>query len=214
MANTNVAFGMKPINTAGSTPATSGTNAYFIDSSASAIFQGSPVIATNGGEIARASSASADTLKLLGVFAGCEYVSSATGKKVFSNYWPGSGADTNFDIIGHVYDNPMQRFVICTDGTITDRATAIATIFENAEFSAESGQGAQDGSTTTGISAAQLDISTVDASDLSHPLKIVGILDDEENQDFTAAGIPMIVMINNHALTAPATGGSAEGTVA
>ena len=32
MANVNVAFGLKPINTAGSTPATSGTNAYFIDS--------------------------------------------------------------------------------------------------------------------------------------------------------------------------------------
>ena len=156
MANANVGFGLKPINTAGSTPATSGTNAYFIDSAASAIFQGSPVIATNGGEIAVSSSASGDTLKFVGVFAGCEYVSSSTGKKVFSNYWPGSGADTNFDIIGHVYDNPMQRFVICSDASLTDKATAIATIFEGAEFSAESGKGAANGSTTTGISAAPL----------------------------------------------------------
>ena len=31
MANANVGFGLKPINTFGSTPATSGTNAYFID---------------------------------------------------------------------------------------------------------------------------------------------------------------------------------------
>ena len=209
MANANVGFGLKPINTAGSTPATSGTNAYFIDSAASAIYQGSPVIATNGGEIAVSSSASGDTLKFVGVFAGCEYVSSTTGKKVFSNYWPGSGADTNFDIIGHVYDNPMQRFVICSDASLTNKAGAIATIFEGAEFSAESVTGAADGSTTTGISAAQLDVSTVDASDLSHPLKIVGIMDDPENADFTAAGIPLIVMINNHALLA----GSAEATV-
>ena len=208
MPNTNVGFGLKPLS-----HIDLGTNAYFIASSASAIYQGSPVIATNDGTIARSSSASGDTLKLLGVFYGCEYVSSTTGKKTFSNYWPGSGADTNFDIIGYVYDNPNQRFVVCTDGTITNRATAIATIFENAEFSAESGKGAQDGSTTTGISATQLDISTADAADLSHPLKIVGILDDEENQDFAAAGIPMIVTINNHALTAPATGGSAEGTI-
>lgn len=205
MPNTNVGFGLKPLS-----HVDMGTNAYFIDSAASAIYQGSPVIATNGGEIAVSSSASGDTLKFVGVFAGCEYVSSTTGKKVFSNYWPGSGADTNFDIIGHVYDNPNQRFVICTDGTITDRATAIATIFENAEGSAESGKGLANGSTTTGISAAQLDISTADAADLSHPFKIVGILDDEENQDFTAAGIPMIVMINNHALAA----GNAEATVA
>lgn len=210
MANANVGFGLKPINTAGSTPATSGTNAYFIDSAASAIYQGSPVIATDGGEIAVSSSASGDTLKFVGVFAGCEYVSSSTGKKVFSNYWPGSGADTNFDIIGHVYDNPMQRFVICSDASLTNKAGAIATIFELAEFSAESGKGAANGSTTTGISAAQLDVSTVDASDLSHPLKIVGVMDDPENADFTAAGIPLIVMINNHALLA----GSAEATVA
>src|SRR6056300_701136 len=193
MANANVGFGLKPINTAGSTPATSGTNVYFIDSAASAIYQGSPVIATDGGEIAVSSSASGDTLKFVGVFAGCEYVSSTTGKKVWSNYWPGSGADTNFDIIGHVYDNPMQRFVVCSDATLTNKAGAIATIFELAEFSAESGKGADDGSTTTGISAAQLDVSTVDAADLSHPLKIVGVLDDPENADFTAAGIPLIV---------------------
>lgn len=213
MANANVGFGMKPINTAGSTPATSGTNAYHIKSDASAIFQGSPVIATNDGTVAVSSSASGDTLKFLGVFAGCEYVSSSTGKKVFSNYWPGSGADTNFDIIANVYDNPMQRYIVCSDASLTDKATAIAAIFESAEFSAESNKGAADGSTTTGISAAQLDVSTVDAADLSHPLKIVGILDDPENADFTAAGIPLIVMINNHALTAPATGGSAEGAI-
>jgi len=194
MANTNVAFGLKPINTAGSTPATSGTNAYFIDSAASAIYQGSMVKADNGGEIV-VCSATGDTEAPVGVFAGCEYVSSVTGKKVFSNYWPGSGANTNFDIIGYVYDNPMQRFVIATDATITDKATAIAAIFENSQFN----NGAS-GSTVTGISSAQLDVATLDAANASLPLKIVGILDDAENQDFTAAGIPMIVMLNNHAL--------------
>ena len=194
MANTNVAFGLKPINTAGSTPATSGTNAYFIDSSASAIFQGSMVKADNGGEIVICS-ATGDTEAPVGVFAGCEYVSSVTGKKVFSNYWPGSGANTNFDIIGYVYDNPMQRFIVATDATITDKATAVAAIFENSQFA----NGAS-GSTTTGISSAQLDVATLDASDTSLPLKIVGILDDVENQDFAAAGIPLIVMLNNHAL--------------
>lgn len=194
MANTNVAFGLKPINTAGSAPATQGTNAYFIDSAASAIFQGSMVKADNGGEIVICS-ASGDTEAPVGVFAGCEYVSSTTGKKVFSNYWPGSGADTNFDIIGFVYDNPLQRFVIATDATITNKATAVAAIFENSQFNS----GAS-GSTTTGISSAQLDVATLDSSNASLPLKIVGILDDVENQDFAAAGIPMIVMLNNHAL--------------
>ena len=194
MANTNVAFGLKPINTAGSTPATSGTNAYFIDSAASAIFQGSMVKADNGGEIVICS-ATGDTEAPVGVFAGCEYVSSTTGKKVFSNTWPGTGADTNFDIIGYVYDNPMQRFVIATDASITDKATAVAAIFENSQFA----NGAS-GSTVTGISSAQLDVATLDSSDKSLPLKIVGIADDVENQDYAAAGLPLIVMLNNHAL--------------
>ena len=152
------------------------------------------VKADNGGEIVICS-ASGDTEAPVGVFAGCEYVSSTTGKVVHSNYWPGSGADTNFDIIGYVYDNPLQRFVICTDATITNKATAVAAIFENSQFN----NGAS-GSTTTGISSAQLDVATLDSSNASLPLKIVGIQDDPENADFTAAGIPMIVMLNNHAL--------------
>ena len=194
MANVNVAFGLKPINTAGSTPATQGTNAYLIASNASAIYQGSAVKAVNGGSIA-IGSATGDTVAFVGVFAGCEYVSSSTGKKVFSNFWPGSGADTNFDIIGHVYDNPLQRFIVCTDATFTDQATAEAAIFENTQFNSGAG-----GSTVTGISNAQMDVATLDSSNASLPLKIVGILDDPDSADFTAAGIPMIVMINNHAL--------------
>jgi len=195
MANTNVAFGLKPINVAGSAPATQGTNAYFIGSTANAIYQGSPVKADNGGSIVVAS-ATGDTEALVGVFAGCEYVSASTGKKTFSNYWPGSGsADTDFDIIGYVYDSPMQRFIVCTDASITDEATAKAAIFENAAMSS----GAS-GSATTGISSAAMDIDGLSSANTSLPLKVVGIQKDVDNEDFAAAGIQMIVMINNHAL--------------
>ena len=195
MANVNVAFGLKPINATGSAPATQGTNAYFIGGTANAIYQGSPVKADNGGSIVVAS-ATGDTEALVGVFAGCEYVSATTGKKTFSNYWPGSGsADTNFDIIGYVYDSPMQRFIVCTDASITDEATARAAIFENAAMSS----GAS-GSTTTGISSAAMDIDGLSSANTSLPLKVVGIQKDVDNEDFAAAGIQMIVMINNHAL--------------
>ena len=54
---------------------------------------------------------------------------------MFSNTWPGSGsADTNFDITGFVYDNPLQRFIIATDATFTNEATAKASIFENTQL--------------------------------------------------------------------------------
>lgn len=195
MANVNVAFGLKPINAAGSAPATQGTNAYFIGGTADAIYQGSPVKADNGGSIVVAS-ATGDTEALVGVFAGCEYVSATTGKKTFSNYWPGSGsADTDFDIIGYVYDSPMQRFIVCTDASITDEATARAAIFENAAMSS----GAS-GSTTTGISSAAMDVDGLSSANTSLPLKVVGIQKDVDNEDFAAAGIQMVVMINNHAL--------------
>jgi hypothetical protein len=205
MANSTGAFGLRPINLAGGAPNSQGTNAYFIASGASAIYNGSPVIAVNGGDIAITGSASGDTYKHIGAFAGCEFVSSVTGKKTWSNYWPGSGANTNFDIVGYVYDNPTQRFVIATDATFTNRATARAAIFENTQF--DSGTS---GSTTTGQSSASMDVATLDASNASLPLKILGIYDDPTSQDFAAAGIQMIVMFNNHALLQA----DSEGTVA
>ena len=205
MANTSGAFGLRPINLAGGAPNSQGTNAYYIASDASAIYNGSPVIATNGGTIAITGSASGDTYKHLGAFNGCEYVSSVTGKKTWSNYWPGSGANTNFDIVGYVYDNPTQRFVIATDASFTDRATAKAAIFENSQFNTGTS-----GSTVSGVSSASLDVATLDASDASLPLKILGIYDDPTNQDYAAAGLQMIVMFNNHALLEA----NSEGTVA
>jgi hypothetical protein len=195
MANTSGAFGLRPINLAGGAPNSQGTNAYFIASDASAIYNGSPVIATNGGTIAITGSASGDTYKHLGAFNGCEYVSSVTGKKTFSNFWPGSGANTDFDIVGFVYDNPTQRFVIATDASFTNRATAKAAIFESTQFNTGTS-----GSAVSGVSSASLDVATLDASNASLPLKILGIYDDPTNQDYAAAGLQMIVMFNNHAL--------------
>jgi len=194
MANSNVKFGLKPINAMGGTNPGS-TNMYFIASDASAIFQGSPVQAElSGGTIQVLGNATGDTKQILGVFAGCEYVDNVTKKLKFSNTWPGSGsADTNHDIKGFVYDNPMQRFIICSDGTNTDRATAKADIFKTAEI-----ENATAGNTTTGISNAQIDISTAEDSDPSNPLLILGIQEDVENADHSAAGIQYIVKLNNH----------------
>jgi hypothetical protein len=205
MANTSGAFGLRPINLAGGAPNSQGTNAYYIASDASAIYQGSPVIATNGGTIAITGSASGDTYKHVGAFNGCEYVSSVTGKKTFSRYWPGSGADTNYDIVGYVFDNPTQRFTIATDASFTNRATAKAAIWENSQFNTGTS-----GSTVSGVSSAGLDVATLDATNESLPLKILGIYDDPTNQDYAAAGLQMIVMFNNHALLQA----NSEGTVA
>jgi len=196
MANANVAFGFKPVGMHGSSPATQGTSQYFIASDASAIFQGSPVKAELTGGTIQIGSASGNGDQLVGIFAGCEFVDATTGKLRFSNTWPGSGsANTNFDIKGFVYDNPAQRFIIASDGTNTDRATAKVDIFKTADIAS----GAS-GNTTTGISSAVLDISTAEDTDTSNCVMILGIHEDVTNADHSAAGVSYIVKINNHAL--------------
>ena len=197
MANANVAFGFKPVGMHGSSPATQGTSQYFIASDASAIFQGSPVKAELTGGTIQIGSASGNGDQLVGIFAGCEFVDATTGKLRFSNTWPGSGsANTNFDIKGFVYDNPAQRFIIASDGTNTDRATAKVDIFKTADIAS----GAS-GNTTTGISSAVLDISTAEDTDTSNCVMILGIHEDVTNADHSAAGVSYIVKINNHALS-------------
>ncbi len=197
MANINVAFGFKPVGKHGSSPATQGTSQYFIASDASAIFQGSPVKAELTGGTIQIASASGNGDQFVGIFAGCEFVDATTGKLRFSNTWPGSGsANTNFDIKGFVYDDPSQRFIIASDGTNTDRATAKADIFKTADIAS----GAS-GNTTTGISSAVLDISTAEDTDTSNCVMILGIHEDVTNADHSAAGVSYIVKINNHALS-------------
>ena len=197
MANANVKFGMKPISVIGG--GINSTNQYFIKSDASAIFQGSPVeVELTGGTAAIITTAGGDQKQLLGVFAGCEYVDASTGKLTFKNTWAGSGtADTNHDIKCFIYDNPMQKYIIASNGTNTSRATAKVDIFRTAIMAT-----ATAGNTTTGLSSAMIDISSAEVSDPSNPLMIVGIHDDVTNADHSAAGISYIVKINNHVFAA------------
>ena len=66
------------------------------------------------------------------------------------------------------------------------------------------------GDDTSGLSSASADLDTINTT-AAFPLRIVGVMDDPENSDFTAAGIPLIVRINNH-FNAP-NGSIVQGTV-
>ena len=98
----------------------------------------------------------------------------------------------------------MQTFVIASDASLTNEAAARAHVFANANFAA----GAS-GSTTTGISSGKLGVSTIATTAALH-LRIIGIQDDVENQDFAAAGIGLIVRLNNSFNSA--NGGISAGT--
>jgi len=205
MANTNGAFGLRPIGKVGQNANSTGATEYRIAAgNTNAIYQGSPVIPLSTGVIDIVGADAGGTVGLLGVFWGCEYVSSTTGEKIFSNYWPGSGADTDHPVKAFVYDDPMQTFVIASDASLTNEATARGHVFINANFAT-----ATTGSSSTGLSAGSLGVSTI-AATAALQLRIMGFQNDPDNQDFTAAGIPVMVRLNNHFNSA--NGGIAAGT--
>jgi len=209
MANTNVSFGLRPLSMLGSSYNTTGTTEYRIAAAnANRIYQGMPVIPTAAGVIDDLQAAAGGTVSILGVFYGCEYVSSTTGERIFSNNWPGSGADTNHPVKAFVYDDPNQLFVIATSNVVAganEESEIRAAVFANIAFA-----NGNSGNNTTGISTATADLNTIAATN-TLSLRIVGIQEDAENSDFTAAGIPLIVRINNH-FNAP-NGSIVQGTV-
>jgi hypothetical protein len=207
MANINGSFGLRPLNKLGSGANSTGVSGYSLYEIANGetdeIYHGAPVIPVAGGHI-EPTAAAGGSVSLAGVFQGCEYVDSTTGKTVWKNYWPGSGADSNHPIKAFVIDDPMQLFVIATDASWTSKATARADTFLNANFST-----AATGTDSTGISLGRLAISTL-ATTASLHMRVMGWVDDPENADFSAAGIGAIVRLNNH-FNAP-TGSIAAGT--
>ena len=197
MANSNTAFGLRPIGLTGSGVNSTGvTQDEIASDNANAIFQYSLCVPSAAGVIVHAGATSGGTSPALGVLMGVEYVDSVSKKPVFRNFWAGSGsagADTNHPIKAFVADDPNQLFQVASDATLTDRATALAAVFANASL----GTSARTGSTDTGNSNSALNVASI-AVTATLPLRIVGIVDDFANNDFTAAGIPFKVRINAH----------------
>ena len=209
MANSNVSFGLRPIGKIGQSTNSTGLTEYRIASdNSNPIFQGMAVIPLAGGVIDDLQAAAGGNVSIVGVFNGCEYVSSTTGETIRANQWPGSGADSNFPVKAFLYDDPNQLFTIATSNVVAAANTEAeirAAVFANIALAT-----GNSGSTTSGMSSATADLDTI-ATTNTLALRIMGVQDDPDNSDFTAAGIPLIVRINNH-FNAP-TGSIAAGTV-
>jgi len=196
MANINGAFGLRPIAKMGQNSNSMGVSGYtqyeIASGNSNVIYFGTPVIPLASGYIDVVGAAAGGTVGIVGAFMGCKYVSSTTGKPTWSNYWPGSGANTSHPVEAFVADDPMQLFLVATDASWTSKATARAGVFANANFSSGTS-----GSTSNGMSSAALAISTIAATKTLN-LRIMGWEDDPSNSDFAAAGIGVIVRLNNH----------------
>ena len=197
MANQATAYGLRPIGLVGSAVNSTGLTQYEIaGDNTNTIYNCEIVVPLAGGVVDQAADTAGGTTAALGVLMGVEYVDSALKRTVWKNYWPGSNnasVDTNHPVKALVADNPMQTFQVASDATLTNRATALAAIFANASL----GTSARTGSTDTGRSNSALGVSTI-ATTATLPLKVMGIVDDDANSDFSAAGIPLIVRINSH----------------
>jgi hypothetical protein len=209
MANIDSSYGLRPISRQGSSVSSNGMTEYRIAAgNTNPIFHGMAVIPLAGGVIDDLQAAAGGNVSIVGVFGGCEYVSSTTGKPTWSNYWPGSGANTAHPVKAFVYDDPNQLFQIATSNVVAGQDTEAevrTSVFANIAFAT-----GNSGSTATGLSSATADLNTVNTTN-TLALRIMGIQDDAGNSDFTEAGIPLIVRINNH-FNAP-TGSIAAGTV-
>ncbi len=197
MANTNTAYGLRPIGLSGSAANSTGITEYEIASNnTNAIYQYGICVPTSAGTIDYAGSTAGGTTAALGVLMGVQYQDSVQKKPVWINYWPGSGSvsvDTNYAVKAFVADNPNQLFQVATDASITDRATALTAIFANASL----GTSARTGSSDTGVSNSALGVSTI-ATTATLPHRIIGIQDKAGDTAYAAAGIPTIDRLNAH----------------
>ena len=184
MANKDASFGLKPVKMMGGSPYSGGQSRYRIAANyGTSIFQGDLVMQVTGGGIEI--HADGGTVPIDGVFNGCMYTDPTTSEQVFSNFYP---ASTNAsDIIAFVHDDPNTVFEIQADDTVP-----VADLFGNFDIVYTNS-----GSTTTGISGAELDVTT-GATTTNLPLKAIDISQDPENSDVGSANTNVLVVIQNH----------------
>ena len=192
MANQDAAFGMKPVRMIGGAPYNGGQSRYRIAANyGTSIFQGDMVAAVTGGGVEV--HADGGTVPIVGVFNGCMYTDPTSGEQVFSNYYP---ASTNAaDIIAFVIDDPMVVFEI--QAAI---AFPIADLFGNFDIVYTTA-----GSTKTGISGDEVDVST-GATTATLPLKVIDISQDPNNQDVGSSNTNVYCTIQNHVFGVKAAG--------
>ena len=181
MANNDKAFGLRPLGNLAGTGAQKQYGYEIADNQAGAIFQGDLVVLKDGYILQFDPSSHTAAV---GVFNGCFYNDPTTQKPTWKNYYPGSINITQGKIVADVLDDPSQMFIIQNDGT-----SATTDYGKNADVVVGTGN------TTTGLSAIELDTSTI-ATTAALNLKIIGLWDVPNNA--VGANAVVVVIINEH----------------
>jgi len=186
MANKDAPFGLKPTRMIGGGPYNGGQSRYRIASNyGTSIFQGDLVVQVADGTIARyvvGSNSGADVV--LGVFNGCRFTNPDTKKETFQNFYKANTVQG--DIEAFVIDDPNVVFEVQANA-----AFAVTALFANFKTTAGTG------STFTGQSGVELDVSTL-ATTAALPLKAIDISLDPDNDDTGATNTNVLCVIANH----------------
>lgn len=131
----------------------------------------------------------------LGIFNGCEYISSSQGRLVFSPTFPGGDQITNGIVTAFVIDDPNAQFFVQTGWAAgSPIAASQAMIGMNGQYANGTG------STLTGQSGAYLDLNATPAVTSTFPFRILDLVRDPpgaNGTDTTAAYNWVKVMWNN-----------------
>jgi hypothetical protein len=185
MANQLEKFGLRPYRKLDGTPLVGAQNRYKIANGyATAIYQGDLVRPLTDGTVVR--HVGNTSYAVIGVFNGCFYNDPTTQKPTYSNYYPGGITPTQGQITAFVVDDPDAVFLVNADAVF-----AQANLFGNYSLSVANG------STTTGISEMQLDVSTQGTAG-TFAVQAIDISQDPENDDQTTSNANVLVRINNH----------------
>lgn len=154
-------------------------------------FQGDLVVSLNTGYIDLWTTAS--TVQAAGVFMGCNYISTAQSRRIWSNQFP--GGDTTVDVVCYIIDDPNTVFRVWV-GTGASSAAGGPGVLADVQNNIDFRKGT--GSTLSGLSGGYADYATKQTT-TTLPLKILGLVQDPPGMngtDITTAGNIIEVKLN------------------
>jgi hypothetical protein len=174
MSNTFAPFGFSQIGgNPGAAPNFEQAAFTILYSDTNKIYTGDPVKLGSGGYIA-AWTAGTAVSQMVGIFVGCEYLSTSQGRVVWSPYWPGSdvASSAQSSIVAYVIPcspGAAPRFVVQTgNSNTTASAVTQADVGQNADVAMGTG------STLSGRSGAYLDMYTAGTTS-TLPFRIISL---------------------------------------
>ena len=173
MANTQAYNGFSQYSGTGSAPTYEQVVATIQSTYTTAIFSGDPVEPNAAGYIIQGTG----SITIAGIFVGCKYLSTSQKRTVWSNYWPGS--DNTGNVEAYIINDPNAQWVASGDTSTS--------LWVQAAINANCGYAIGTGNTSSGISGAYLDSTTINTTS-TLPFRILGYVIDPPGANGTETG--------------------------